>query len=141
MTTLNDIAAAQRDDTSTTAADLIRPYQRGIDELRAAVDGLTPDQLRLRPIAGKWSTLEVVCHIADCEQFFADRMKRTLATEHPLLVGADGSRYPERLGYHQHDLAEELALIEVTRRQMGRVLGLAAPKPGNEPPSTPKPDW
>jgi uncharacterized protein (TIGR00369 family) len=31
----------------------------------------------LRPVAGKWSTLELVCHIADCEQFFASRIKRS----------------------------------------------------------------
>jgi hypothetical protein len=29
----------------------------------------------------------VVCHIADCEQFFADRMKRTVAMDRPLLLG------------------------------------------------------
>jgi hypothetical protein len=32
---------------------------------------MTGEQLRSRPVAGKWSTLEVVCHVADREQFFA----------------------------------------------------------------------
>jgi hypothetical protein len=64
---------------------------------------MTVEQLRSRPVAGKWSTLEVVCHIADCEQFFADRMKRTVALDRPLLLGADGFRYPEPLRYQEHD--------------------------------------
>jgi uncharacterized damage-inducible protein DinB len=128
MTKTNELAGAQRDDASISPADLIAAYERGIDDLRSAVDGLTPDLLQLRPIVGRWSTLEVVCHIADCEQFFADRMKRTLGMERPLLVGADGSRYAERLGYDQHDLAEELDLLAITRRQMARVLRLASPE-------------
>ena len=63
---------AQRDDDTLTVADLISAYERGVEELRLAVAGMTVEQLRSRPVAGKWSTLEVVCHIADCEQFFAD---------------------------------------------------------------------
>jgi GNAT superfamily N-acetyltransferase len=83
---------------------------------------MSGEELRLRPVAGKWSTLEVVCHIGDTEQFFADRMKRTLAMNRPLLVGADGWLYPEAVRYHDRDLDEELGLVDLTRRQMARVL-------------------
>ena len=100
---------------------------------------MTVEQLRSRPVAGKWSTLEVVCHVADCEQFFADRMKRTVAMDRPLLLGADGFRYPEPLRYQEHDLEQELDLVAVTRRQMARTLRLVAPTPGSAPPSTAKP--
>lgn len=117
---------AQRDDSSLTAADLILAYEKGIEELRLAVAGMTSEQLRSRPVAGKWSMLEVVCHIADCEQFFADRMKRTVAMERPLLLGADGFRYPEPLSYQEHDLEQELDLVAVNRRQMARTLKLVA---------------
>lgn len=117
------VAAAQQDN-SQTAAELIAAYEAGTDLLRAAVAGMSPEQLRSRPVEGKWSTLEVVCHVSDCEQFFADRMKRTLAMEKPLLVGADGWRYPEPVRYHDRDLGEELALVGLTRRQMARILRL-----------------
>ena len=69
----------------------------------------------------------MVCHIADCEQFFADRMKRTVAMDRPLLLGADGFLYPEPLRYQDHDLEEELDLVAVTRRQTARTLRLVAP--------------
>lgn len=72
---------AQRDDDTLTIAALISAYEKGVEELRLAVAGMTVEQLRSRPVAGKWSTLEVVRHIADCEQFFADRMKRTVAMD------------------------------------------------------------
>lgn len=118
---------AQKDDNTLTSLDLISAYEKGIEELRVAVAGMTGEQLRSRPVAGKWSTLEVVCHIADSEQFFADRMKRTVAMERPLLLGADGFRYPEPLRYQEHDLEQELDLVAVTRRQTARTLRLVAP--------------
>jgi uncharacterized damage-inducible protein DinB len=121
------VADAQRDDDALTVADLISAYEQGVEELRLAVAGMTGEQLRSRPVAGKWSTLEVVCHIADSEQFFADRLKRTLAMDRPLLIGADGFRYPEPLRYQEHDLDEELDLVAVTRRQTARTLRLVAP--------------
>jgi uncharacterized damage-inducible protein DinB len=116
------IAAARRDDGSLSGDDLISAYESGPQRLRDAVAGLAPEQLRARPVAGRWSTLEVVCHLADCEQFFADRMKRTIATDRPLLLGAEGARYPEPLFYHDRDSGEELDLITRTRRQMARIL-------------------
>jgi uncharacterized damage-inducible protein DinB len=121
------VADAQRDDSAIGVVDLISAYEKGVEELRVAVAGMTAEQLRSRPVAGKWSTLEVVCHIADCEQFFADRMKRTVAMARPLLLGADGFRYPEPLHYQEHDLEQELDLVAVTRRQMARTLRLVAP--------------
>lgn len=127
MQDIDLIARGQRDDPSVAVADLISAYERGIEEIRTAVAGMTVERLRSRPVAGKWSTLEVVCHIADCEQFFADRMKRTVAMERPLLQGADGFRYPESLQYQEHDLEEELDLVVVTRRQMARSLRLLSP--------------
>ena len=121
------VADAQRDDPALTPADLISAYEQGVEELRLAVAGMTVEQLRSRPVPGRWSTLEVVCHVADCEQFFADRMKRTVAMDRPLLLGADGFRYPEPLRYQGHDLGEELDLVAVTRRQMAHTLRLVAP--------------
>ena len=121
------IAAIQQDDPSLGPLQLIEGYEAGPDLLRAAVAGMTRDQLLARPISGKWSSLEVVCHVSDTEQFFADRMKRTVAMERPLLLGADGFRYPEPLRYQEHDLEQELDLVAVTRRQVARTLRLVAP--------------
>jgi uncharacterized damage-inducible protein DinB len=120
------VADAQRDDPALAPADLISAYEQGVGELRLAVAGMTVEQLRSRPVAGRWSTLEVVCHVADCEQFFADRLKRTVAMDRPLLLGADGFRYPEPLRYQDHDLDLELDLVAITRRQTARTLRLVA---------------
>jgi uncharacterized damage-inducible protein DinB len=90
--------------------------------LRKAVAGMTPEQLKARPVAGKWSTLEVVCHLADSDQAWCHRIKRTVAEDRPLLIGYDETRFTAALGYHDRDLEDELAAIESMRRQLGRTL-------------------
>lgn len=130
---MNEIDSAQPDEPGLPVGELIRVYEQGIDDLRAAVAGMTAQQLRSRPVSGKWSTLEVVCHLADCEQFLADRMKRTVAMDRPLLISTDEFRYPEALRYQEHDLDEELDLVAVTRRQMARSLRLVAAEAWQRP--------
>jgi hypothetical protein len=99
-------------------ADLMARYADGAAVLRAAVAVFDAGSLRKRPIAGKMSTLEVLCHIVDADQFMCDRMKRTIATEKPLLMGVDGIAYLERLHYHEREPELELRLLEVQREQM-----------------------
>src|SRR5438105_14994055 len=105
----NPVAAVQRDNPAQTPPQLIADYEAGPDLLRTAVAGLSDEELRQRPVPGRWSTLEVVCHIGDSEQFFADRMKRTLALDRPLLVAADPQPYTEADRYHDRDPGHGLA--------------------------------
>ena len=71
---------------------------------------------------GKWSTLEVVCHLSDFEPVYADRMKRVIAEDRPVFMSADEQRYAASLAYQDRDLEEELSLIEHTRNQLARIL-------------------
>jgi len=102
--------------------EMIESYLAGVATVRQAVAGLTREQLLARPVAGKWSTLEVVCHLADFDPILADRMKRIIAEDRPALLGADETRFAAALAYHERDLNEELDIIEHTRRQMARIL-------------------
>src|SRR5262249_44918542 len=97
---------------------LIEQYLAGPGLLRRAVTGMTKEQLLARPIPGKWSTLEVVCHLADYEPIYADRMKRVLALKEPDLVPGDPGLFASSLAYDRRDIDEEHALIELTRKQM-----------------------
>ena len=101
---------------------LIEKYLAGPPALRQAVAGMTREQLVARPVSGKWSTLEVVCHLADFDPILADRIKRVLALDNPPLIGADENRFAAVLAYHDRDLDEELNLIERTRSQLARIL-------------------
>ena len=105
-----------------SGAQMIEAYLNGIQFLRQAVAGMTREQLTARPVPGKWSTLEVVCHLADSDQCYAHRMKRVIAEDKPLLIGYDETRFNASLGYHGLELEEQLSLVEITRRQMAHVL-------------------
>lgn len=122
------MTSIQQDDGSLDALVLIAAYEQGIARLTQAVSGMTPAQVVARPLPGKWSTLEVVCHIADTEIFFADRIERTIALERPLLVAVDERPYPQRLHYQELDLAEELNLVTALRRRLVRILRLQPPE-------------
>ncbi len=106
---------------------LIAQYLDGIQLLRKSVAHLTAGQVLAHPIQGKWSVLEVVCHLSDFESVFADRMKRIIALENPLLLGADENLFLKLLSYQQRKLEEELALMDLVRSQMARILGELPP--------------
>jgi hypothetical protein len=101
---------------------LIDQYAAGPKLLREATAGMTHEQAMARPVAGKWSTLEVVCHIADFEIVGADRLKRVIAENQPTLFGGDETVFAARLAYHSRDLEEELKLIESCRASTSRIL-------------------
>lgn len=101
---------------------LLDAYLDGPDELTKAVAGMTRDQLTAKPIAGKWSTLEVVCHLADFDPIMADRMKQIIALDQPPLKAIDENRFASALSYQDRDIEEELAVIVATRMQMARIL-------------------
>ena len=122
------MARMQGDDGTLGSAELIAAYERGIDDLRSAVAGMTKEQVLARPVPGKWSTVECVGHLADTEVFFTDRIVRTVAMDRPLLMSADEKQYIERLDYQSFDLGEQLALFTALRRHAVRILRVQPPE-------------
>lgn len=113
-----------------TPKELADAYLAGVAQLRAALKGMTREQFLARPVPGKWSTLEVVCHLADFDPILVERMKRIIAfnKDVPLLLVADENPFAAELKYHDRDLEEELAVIESTRKQMARIIRSLTPE-------------
>ena len=106
----------------------IDEYLAGPQLLRKAVEGMTKEQLLARPVPDKWSTLEVICHLADFEIVFADRIKRVIAEDEPTMFGGNPDEFAARLAYHERDADEELLLIEQVRKQVARILRTLKPE-------------
>lgn len=104
------------------SANLVTAYLAGVTSLEQAVRGLTTAELRAHPVTGTWSTLEVLCHVADSEALFAERMKRVLAEDRPPLLFADPDQYAAALAYNDRVADVELLLIRSVRQQMARIL-------------------
>jgi uncharacterized damage-inducible protein DinB len=106
----------------STLAALAEGLVAGPAKVRLAVRGLSAEQLRARPVPGKWSILEVICHLADSDQAWAHRIKRAIAEEKPLLIGYDETRFAASLGYHDRNVEDELELSEQMRRQLAQIV-------------------
>jgi hypothetical protein len=106
---------------------LIADYLAGPALLRSAVAGMTVEQLDACPVPGKWSTKQVVCHIADFEPVYADRMKRVIAEDRPTMFGGDPDLFAARLFYDRRNVEVELSLIAATRAHLGPILLALAP--------------
>ena len=112
-----------------TPAELADQLLDGAAALRQAVAGMTREQLTARPVAGKWSTLEVVCHLADFDPVLVERMKRIIALpDVPLLLVADENDFQKALAYHDRDAENELAIIDATRRQAAQIIRTLKPE-------------
>ena len=81
-------------------AVLLDAYLGGPDRLRSAVTGLRREQLILRPIAGRWSVLEVVCHLVDTDANIAYRLKRVLSEDRPVFDRVKPDLMLATLAYH-----------------------------------------
>lgn len=107
-------------------AALISEYSAGPVLLSKALTGVSREQRIARPVPGKWSIHEVVCHLSDCEGLYADRIKRALAEDQPTLPGLDPDLHV-KVAFPDRDVEEELRIIELVRSQMTRILKTLSP--------------
>ena len=80
-----------------TLAELIETYVAGPPALRAAVAGMTREQLVARPVPGKWSTLEVVARCSCAVAHLSTAVGMAALMEKPLLLAT--SRELAAIGY------------------------------------------
>lgn len=103
-------------------SELLDEYERGGAKLQQAILGLTRDELLAVPIPGKWSTQQVVIHLADADLAFADRIRRIIATDNSTLLEWSENDFAANLFYSEQSAEDAVALIIITRRQLTRVL-------------------
>jgi hypothetical protein len=101
---------------------LIDRYASGGAILAYAVAGLTTEQEAARPGPGAWSVAELAAHLLDSDLVHADRMKRVIAEDEPVLQAFDENAWVARLGYQAIPVAESVELLSANRRWMTRVL-------------------
>lgn len=101
---------------------LLNDYRNGPLVLRSVLSGMTPEQVDAAPVPGKWSTRQVICHLADAELLYADRFKRILAEDQPPLRAMNPDVYVAKLAVADRDLSVELETIDAVRRHMVGIL-------------------
>lgn len=103
-------------------SELIDAYEAGVALLHDAVAGMSWEELSYRSPPGKWSTHEIVCHIADFEIINAERVMRVIAEDRPPLFNAEPEPFATYLAYANRDFAQQLTLIAAIRRHIALIL-------------------
>jgi hypothetical protein len=88
---------------------------------------MSREQLLAKPIPGKWSTHQVVCHLADSDLVYAGRIKQVLVENDPTLLNMDENQWVARLADPARDVQAEVEMIERVRKHVGTILRGAAP--------------
>ena len=81
---------------SEERARLIRRYRDGYGEVKAALQGITEEELD-RSADDGWTPRQIAHHLADSEMESATRIRRLLALREPAILGYDEKAFADRL--------------------------------------------
>ena len=76
---------------------IIEQLEPAVDRLKAAVAGLSREDLLAFPVPGTWSIQQIVIHVADSDLIIGDRIRRMIAEDRPLLMNADENLWIKNL--------------------------------------------
>jgi DinB superfamily len=100
---------------------LIATYREGYDEVVAALEQITPQELDARPSPGAWSPREIVHHLADSEMTSAIRLRRLIAEDAPMIMGYDQEQYARTL-FYDRPIEGSLAAFRAARVTTAEIL-------------------
>jgi uncharacterized damage-inducible protein DinB len=91
--------------------------------LKAVVKGLPKKLLLWTPAPGKWSILEILCHLRDMEEHaYLARYRRILDEDEPALPDIDGDQWALERDYRGQRLAEVMRHWQRLRKESLRLL-------------------
>ena len=111
----NDEAHVEQIEGIKKRFGILERLAAGPRALKAATSSLSEEALCRRPAPGKWSALEVACHLRDVEQVFMERFSKAAHQERPAFWMMDNDRVAETLRYRESRL--EGVLKEFARRR------------------------
>ena len=103
---------------------LIALYRDGYRAVVDALHGATEEELDAKPGPKKWSSREVVHHLADSEMTAAIRLRLLLATERPTIHAYDQEAFSQTLHYdrpHEASLEAFRYARECTAQMLDRL--------------------
>jgi DinB superfamily len=72
--------------------------------LEELVETLGDARVEQSPAPGKWSTREIICHLADCEVVFSFRLRQAIAEDHHVIQPFDQDKWAKAYSaYGVHD--------------------------------------
>jgi len=110
--------------TRAERQSLIEKYRAGYDEVVRSLEGFPPAALTARLRPGKWTAVEIVHHLSDSENISAQRLRKLIAEEHPLIWSYDEANLAVKLKYNERDMAPALDSFRTARATTAQLLDL-----------------
>ncbi|MCH2210830.1 MAG: DinB family protein [Fuerstiella sp.] len=101
---------------------LLTEYSAGPAVLRRTLENIKDSELDRLPDADTWSIRQVICHLADTEIVYADRIKRVLVEDNPTLFAWSPNKSVRDEYCRNRDVGDELAVITTTRCHIAGIL-------------------
>src|SRR5215472_14086143 len=100
---------------------LIDEYKDGYRVVSEALAGATDEELDARPAPHKWTSREVVHHLADSEMTAAIRFRVLIAVDRPTIVGFDQDEFARRL-YYDRPIEASVEAFKSARRTTAEIM-------------------
>jgi hypothetical protein len=100
----NDEAHLGQIEAIKTRFAILDRLERGPEELRALTRGRGDVAIRRVPASGKWSAVEIACHLRDMERVYAERFTKIAHQDRPHLWVTENHRLAEALKYREEAL-------------------------------------
>lgn len=110
--------------TADERAQFIAQYQDGYNQVAAALQGISAEELDYRWSPAKWSAREIVHHLADSEMTSAIRLRKLLVEEHAQIQGYDQEEFARRLHYRERSFEASLEAFKAARATTAQILDL-----------------
>jgi hypothetical protein len=101
---------------------ILDEYLRTSRTLQASFGDMTREQVLARPVEGKWSSLQVLCHLVDTDLLTVMRIRAALASESPRQLGLTTEQIMGMIGWESRDANEEAAFFVALRNQTARIV-------------------
>jgi hypothetical protein len=108
-------------------ARLMDRYRVGAAELRAALAGVSDEDLDRPAADGGWTARHVAHHVAESEATAFIRLRRLVAEDEPAIVGYDEELYARR-NHYDRPIASALAVVDAVRASSLELLESLSPE-------------
>ena len=107
--------------------EIIESYLAACAAIQTAFSDMGRELMMARPVAGKWSAMEVLCHLVDTDLAVALRIRAALTSDCPRLIAATHEQLTTVLASDSRDAEEELRLFQTIRNETARIIRAMPP--------------
>lgn len=112
-------------------SQVIDQYLAGAEDVQTSFGDMSEEHARAVPVPGKWSALQLLCHLVDTDLMVANRIRAALASDRPRQLGLTTEQIMGMLAWESRNVQEEVMFFVTLRKQTARIVGSFAQDPSS----------